>query len=99
LTRALAEAAGSFTKVFHALLCFFPHNVAPDFLQYVSKTPNQRKPNRKGKNKMKQPVHMKTTLRRALGRAVPGKLSGRHGVLAEEGALQRFFKKKGDVGQ
>jgi hypothetical protein len=55
----------------------------------------------KGKNKMKQPVHLKTTLRRALGRArcaVPGKLSGRRGVLAEEGALQRFFKKKGDVG-
>jgi hypothetical protein len=36
LTRALAEAAESFTKVFHALLRFFPHNVAPDFLQYIS---------------------------------------------------------------
>jgi len=32
----------------------FPHNFAPDFPQYRSEDPNQRKPNKKEKNKIKQ---------------------------------------------
>ena len=44
---------------------------------------------------MKQPVHMKTTLRQALGRAVPGKLSGRRGVLAGKAPFNDFSRRKG----
>jgi len=32
----------------------FPRNFAPDFPQYRSEDPNQRKPNKKEKNKIKQ---------------------------------------------
>jgi len=32
----------------------FPRNLALDFLQYRSEDPNQRKPNKKEKNKIKQ---------------------------------------------
>jgi hypothetical protein len=37
-----AEVGNAFAKVSHTRFCVFPHNLAPDFLQYISGNPNQR---------------------------------------------------------
>jgi hypothetical protein len=36
--------ASEFRYDLHARFCIFPHNIAPDFLQYISGKPNQRRP-------------------------------------------------------
>jgi len=36
------EVGNAFAKASHTRFCIFPHNLAPDFLQYISENPNDK---------------------------------------------------------